>query len=97
MAQTKGPPDREQCEGLETVLWIRIRIRFDPKLLAGSGYGYGSGKKIIPDPDLGSSGSKMKKTNYSEELINFIYKNALSKNINSFLSKTFPKQSYILS
>jgi hypothetical protein len=64
------------------VLWIRIWS--DPKLLAGFGSGYGSGKiipekiipeKIIPEKiitDPGSSGSEISlKYNYSEKLAKF--------------------------
>ncbi len=44
----------EVFHGFLAVLWIRIRS--DPKLLAGSGYG---SEKIFPDPEPGSSGSEM--------------------------------------
>ncbi len=44
-----------QKECREAVLWIRS----DPKFLAGSGSGYRSGKKLLPDLDPGSYGSEM--------------------------------------
>jgi hypothetical protein len=57
------------AECFKTVLWIRIRS--DPKLLEGSGYGSG---KIIPDPDPGRAGSEMNfevKLRYPGKLIKF--------------------------
>jgi len=72
----------------------------DPKLLAGFGSGYGFGK-ISPDPDPGSSSSEMNvKKNYSEKLKTdiiwqFLNKNALLKNINSFYKK-FSKKLVIM-
>jgi hypothetical protein len=64
------------------VLWIRIRM--DPKLLAGHGSGKnhsGSGQLRIQNEF---------EVNYSEKLIKFLNKNAQLKTINSFLSKKIP-------
>ncbi len=73
----------------KAVLWIRIRS--DPKLLAGSGYG---SWKIIVDP--GRSGFEMnwsKTALKSEKIWLFLNKNSQFKNINFFLSiKNFTQQ-----
>jgi hypothetical protein len=70
-------------EYMKAMLWIRIRS--DPKLLAGSG----SGKNVSgPDPD--SDGSKM-----NDKLINFTVSqpNAqLKTNISLFFHKNCPKK-----
>ncbi len=75
----------------QSVLWIRIRT--DPKLLAGSGSG-----KTNPDPDISESEINLKQ-NYSKKLIKiklFLNKMFNLKNVNSFFLEINPLKSLYL-